>query len=98
MLESVDNDDRLSRTVEACVNESVNVVGMPHLIRVVALSGTASDLAREQAVRRADDVGWNCLRANLDEWRCGRSCICQLARRWRQANHRDCHYHNCQSR
>ena len=73
-LERVDDDDRLSPAVVARVDESVGVVGVPHLIRVVA-GGTwaqADHLACEESIARGSRIGGACLRTHLDKGRCGR--------------------------
>jgi len=56
VLESIDNHDGLSLTVEACVDQGVYVVRSPHLKRVVALPDAQSHLAREKAEDRLGEA------------------------------------------
>ena len=71
-LERVDDDDRLALAVEAGVDQRVNAVGVPHLIRVIAGPDREADLAAEQAVAGTGNVGWDGLRTQHEGWRCGR--------------------------
>ena len=67
-LEGVDDDDRLPLAVEACVDERVNVVGMPDLIRVVTGNSRGqADLASKEAVVRAGRAAQGCLWANYQK-------------------------------
>src|SRR5580704_299993 len=62
-LERVDDDDRLSPTVKACLKESVNIVGMPYLIRVVTRRWLqAGNLTAEETIVRTSGSGssWDC--------------------------------------
>ena len=49
-LEGVDDDDRLASAREAGLDQRVDAVSVPHLIRVIAGTGGEPELAVEQAV------------------------------------------------
>ena len=66
----------------------VDVVGVPHLIRVVTghAWAEANHLAGEEAIVRTGGSGWDGLRADLEERRRERACPGHAPTRWHQGD------------